>query len=93
MNENQLSYQIIGAALEIHKAVGPGLLESAYENAMVFELKKAGLSNNSNGCNLASKEFKLCLVFIYPDTQNSNRSPEWIWHPFLLYCWWWETPW
>jgi GxxExxY protein len=44
MNENQLSYTIIGAALEIHKSVGPGLLESAYENALIFELQKAGLN-------------------------------------------------
>ena len=32
MDINQLSGQIIGAAIEIHKALGPGLLESAYEN-------------------------------------------------------------
>ena len=44
MNENQLSYAIIGAALEIHKSVGPGLLESAYENALIYELQKAGLN-------------------------------------------------
>jgi GxxExxY protein len=43
MNENELSYKIIGAALEIHKTVGPGLLESAYESALAFELKELGL--------------------------------------------------
>jgi len=42
MTENQLSYDIIGAALEIHKTVGPGLLESAYEGALVFELTQMG---------------------------------------------------
>lgn len=42
MDENQISYKIIGAAIEIHKSVGPGLLESAYENALVFELQEAG---------------------------------------------------
>ena len=31
MNENKISYKIIGVALEIHKDVGPGLLESAYK--------------------------------------------------------------
>jgi GxxExxY protein len=41
MDENQISYKIIGAAIEIHKSVGPGLLESAYENALVFELQEA----------------------------------------------------
>lgn len=42
MNENDLSYKTIGAAIEIHKVVGPGLLESAYENALAFELRELG---------------------------------------------------
>jgi GxxExxY protein len=33
MKINQLNSKIIGAAIEVHKALGPGLLESAYENA------------------------------------------------------------
>src|SRR5690554_3800482 len=43
MNENDLSYKIIGVALELHKNVGPGLLESAYENALAYDLREAGL--------------------------------------------------
>lgn len=43
MTENELSYKIIGVALEIHKNIGPGLLESAYENALAFDLKELGL--------------------------------------------------
>lgn len=42
MTENEISYQIIGAAIEIHKTIGPGLLESAYENALAFELRETG---------------------------------------------------
>lgn len=42
MNENEISYKTIGAAIEIHKTAGPGLLESAYENALAFELKELG---------------------------------------------------
>ncbi len=42
MTENEISYQIIGVAIEIHKTIGPGLLESAYENALVYELKELG---------------------------------------------------
>ena len=42
MNENDLSYKTIGAAIEIHKVVGPGLLESAYENVLAFELREMG---------------------------------------------------
>jgi len=40
MTENEISYKIIGAALEIHKNIGPGLLESAYENALAFDLRE-----------------------------------------------------
>ena len=40
MTENEISYKIIGAALEIHKNIGPGLLESVYENAFVFDLRE-----------------------------------------------------
>lgn len=31
MNENELAHKVIGVALEVHKALGPGLLESAYK--------------------------------------------------------------
>jgi GxxExxY protein len=43
MNENEISYKIIGAAMELHKALGPGLLESAYEAALAYDLKALGL--------------------------------------------------
>ena len=39
MGINQLSSNIIGAAIEVHKALGPGLLESAYEKCLCHELK------------------------------------------------------
>jgi GxxExxY protein len=38
-----LSERVIGLAIEIHRQVGPGLLESAYEECMCFELKQAGI--------------------------------------------------
>lgn len=44
MTENELSYKIIGAAIDLHKSIGPGLLESAYENALAFDLTQLGLS-------------------------------------------------
>jgi GxxExxY protein len=43
MNENEISYKIIGAAMEMHKTLGPGLLESVYENALAYDLKELGL--------------------------------------------------
>jgi GxxExxY protein len=43
MSENELSSLIIGCALKVHKALGPGLLESAYEACLLYELAKLGL--------------------------------------------------
>jgi GxxExxY protein len=40
---NQLSNKIIGAAIEVHKVLGPGLLESAYEECLCHELELRGL--------------------------------------------------
>ena len=44
MDINKLSSQIIGAAIEVHKALGPGLLESTYEECLCHELGLRGLS-------------------------------------------------
>ncbi len=41
---NKLSSKIIGAAIEVHKAIGPGLLESVYEECICHELSFAGFS-------------------------------------------------
>jgi GxxExxY protein len=38
-----ITNRIIGCAIEVHKALGPGLLESVYESCLSFELSKAGL--------------------------------------------------
>ena len=43
MTENEISYKIIGAAIELHKELGPGLLESAYEITLAYELRESGL--------------------------------------------------
>lgn len=43
MTENQISKIIFDSALKVHKVLGPGLLESAYEECLFFELKKTGL--------------------------------------------------
>ncbi|MCP9763789.1 GxxExxY protein [Lacihabitans soyangensis] len=41
--ENELSNIIIGCAIEVHRQLGPGLLESAYQECLYFELKNQGL--------------------------------------------------
>jgi GxxExxY protein len=43
MSENQISKIVFEAALTVHKALGPGLLESAYEECLNYELLKSGL--------------------------------------------------
>jgi GxxExxY protein len=43
MDLNQLSSKVIGAAIEVHKHLGPGLLESAYEECLCHELGLRGI--------------------------------------------------
>src|SRR5215210_9479968 len=55
MQENELTGTIIGLAMEVHNALGPGLLESAYKECLYYKLSKAGL--------LVVKEKPMPLVF------------------------------
>lgn len=41
---NDLSYQVIGAAIEVHKYIGPGMLESVYQKCMALELNERGIA-------------------------------------------------
>lgn len=43
MNINEITEKIIGCAIEVHRYLGPGLLESAYEECLAYELKNYGL--------------------------------------------------
>ena len=43
MTENEIGDAIIASALKIHRALGPGLLESVYETCLLYELQKRGL--------------------------------------------------
>lgn len=43
MTEDELSQIIIGKAIEVHRILGPGLLESAYQECLLYELRQAGL--------------------------------------------------
>lgn len=44
MEINDITQKIIGCAIEVHKALGPGLLESAYEECLAYELVREGLN-------------------------------------------------
>ncbi len=43
MDENQIGTIVVGAAIEVHRELGPGLLESIYETALAYELSERGL--------------------------------------------------
>jgi GxxExxY protein len=47
---DQLTYRILGCAIEVHKQLGPGLLESIYERCFVHELSLRGLSCETQCC-------------------------------------------
>ena len=70
--KDPLSYKIIGCAMEVYNALGPGLLEAAYEKALIHELQLSGLS-------VASHEF---MIFL---TQISRISQKWT-HRFTRVC-------
>ena len=55
MENKKLTEKIIGCAINVHKALGPGLLESAYQECLYYELKKRGLKVN--------KEVSMPLVY------------------------------
>ena len=44
MTENEIASVVVDAALKIHRALGPGLLESVYEATLAFELERRGLT-------------------------------------------------
>jgi len=47
MDLNDISREIIGSAIEVHKTLGPGLLECAYEACLKYEMEKRGLKVES----------------------------------------------
>jgi len=55
MTENEISQKIIGAAIEVHKALGPGLLEKAYQECLYYKLHQDGLK--------VEKEKPMPLIF------------------------------
>jgi GxxExxY protein len=43
LHPNQITKEVIGAAIEVHRALGPGLLESAYQHCLARELNVRGI--------------------------------------------------
>ena len=55
MTENEISKIVVDAGLKIHRKLGPGLFESAYEECLVYELEKRGLK--------VQRQFPLPLIY------------------------------
>lgn len=54
---NALSYMIIGCAIEVHKTLGPGLLESVYQKCLAEEMRQQGIPFLSDlKCRLYTRE-------------------------------------
>ena len=60
---NEITYEIRGAIYDVYKALGPGLLESVYEEALVFELQQSGL--------LVERQIHVPIV--YKDTKLNSE--------------------
>ena len=64
MKENDISYDIRGAAFSIHNELGPGLLESVYETALAYELEQKGYDvKRQVGIPMFFKEIKFYVGF------------------------------
>jgi GxxExxY protein len=61
MHENDIATKIIGACIEVHRQLGPGLLESAYETCLAYELQQMGLEIKQ----------QIALPIVYKDIQLS----------------------
>jgi len=60
MTENEISEKIIGCAIQVHRELGPGLLESSYQECLYFELLQSGLFvEKQKALPLVYKEVKL----------------------------------
>ena len=60
MSDNDLTHSIIGAAIEVHKLLGPGLLESAYEECLAREFVLRGIvSRRQKAAPVVYKDVKL----------------------------------
>jgi GxxExxY protein len=55
MTENEIANKVIGLAIDIHRALGPGLLESAYKECLFYKITQSGL--------FAEKEKAMPLIF------------------------------
>lgn len=70
MDENELATLIIGCAIEVHREMGPGLLESIYEECLLKELVDAGLS--------VERQVRVPVVYKGMELRDPLRLDVWV---------------
>jgi len=84
MEFDELSGKVIGCAIEVHKRLGPGLLESAYERCLSYELTAAGLRHetqkelpiNYKGLKLVGLNDLFCKVIKVRNPMSRDEEHE-----------------
>ena len=62
MTDNEITFRIRGAIFDVYNELGPGLLESIYEEALIFALKKSGAKRRTTGicaCNISRQKITM----------------------------------
>ena len=70
MTENELATEIIGAAIDVHRELGPGLLESIYEECLAMELRKRGVP--------FEKQVPVPIIYKGERVKNDLRLDIWV---------------
>ena len=65
MTDNEITYEVRGAIYDVYKTLGPGLLESVYEEALAFELQGRGLS--------AARQLEVPIIYKNKSLKSSLR--------------------
>ncbi|MBK6550310.1 MAG: GxxExxY protein [Flavobacteriales bacterium] len=70
MRENELATEVIGAAIEVHREMGPGLLESIYEECLLHEIRERGIH--------AEQQVAIPVLYKGKRIKNDLRLDLWI---------------
>ncbi len=90
MTEDDTSRIIIGCAIEVHKNLGPGLLESAYQECLCYELKTVEYFTDVHSAQILTYlklgEYKLGLLINFHISLLKNRIKRFIMQYFAKLC-------
>jgi len=79
VDENEIAREIVDAAYQIHRKLGPRLLESVYENVLAFDLEKRGLN--------VERQVPVPIVYegiFFVDLPSPRRQTTWVTDQLLL---------